>query len=377
MQTRNTLIIPTLLLSAPLFAATPTADQLKQIKRQVSSAQQEVTALASQRQQLYLRLRQIEVKYGHLKNTYGKTQDKIKNLQAQVDILKQKQHDLSGKLQSQYQIFGKQLQASYQLGREPLLKLILSGEDPSTINRQQAYLANISQGQAQFIKQIQKTQNQLNDTEQDLDNQTEELQALSEQQKQRLVPISQTMNQRNQAVAVLDASLQTKQQQLQQLLANQRQLANTLAAIRAKQSYAAFKHQDFNKLKGHLPWPVHGNVILRYKAPMASDKIRSDGILISAPEGTPIHAIAPGRVAFSSWMPGYGIVIIVEHSHGFMSIYGHNQAVFKQVGEMVSPGDVIATVGRTGGRHQPGLYFELRRKTEPLNPTQWLAHSTH
>ena len=346
--------------------------KLEQITSEVNNTQQQLFKLTTQRQQFFLKLQEIEVKYGHLKNAYDKTQTTMSNLQSQINQLDQQQTQLINQLNKQYEALNQQLRAVYALGREPLFKILLSNEDPNTISRQQTYLSYLSTEQANFIQSIKKTNQDLQNTKQQLHQQKEQLKQLAQEQQARLTPITQLMNQRNNTVAALDAALQSKQLQLQQLINNQQKLTQALANLRAKQSLNAIEHQSFSKLQHYLPWPVQGKIIQTYKSPINGNKILSDGIVIAAAAGTPIKVIAPGRVAFSAWMPGYGIVIIVQHSHGYMSIYGHSQAVFKPVGAIVSTGDIIASVGNSGGHYQSGLYFELRKNAQPLNPNAWL-----
>ncbi|MDH5217750.1 MAG: peptidoglycan DD-metalloendopeptidase family protein, partial [Gammaproteobacteria bacterium] len=129
----------------------------------------------------------------------------------------------------------------------------------------------------------------------------------------------------------------------------------------------------FAKLKGSLPWPVKGKLIAKYgRSRLASGQLNWRGLLIRADEGDSVANVADGRVVFSDWLRGYGYVVIVDHGNEFMSLYGHNQALFREVGETVRQGDILALVGQTGSKNTPALYFEIRHHGDPINPQRWI-----
>jgi len=129
--------------------------------------------------------------------------------------------------------------------------------------------------------------------------------------------------------------------------------------------------QDFDKLKGHLPWPVKGRILARYGTSKDQGHLKWRGVLIATKYGTPVKAISHGRVAFSDWLQGFGFITIIDHGDGYMSLYGHNETLLKQAGDWVNAGDVIATSGDSGGQPRPALYFEIRSHGKPVNPSNW------
>jgi murein hydrolase activator len=134
--------------------------------------------------------------------------------------------------------------------------------------------------------------------------------------------------------------------------------------------------QPFAKLKGKLAWPVQGKLVGDYGKPRDGGPVRWNGVLLEASQGTQVRAVYHGRIAFADWLPGLGLLIIVDHGDGYLSLYGHNEALLKEPGEWVEPGESIAQVGDTGGRARPGLYFEIRHNGEPVNPHPWIAGRT-
>jgi septal ring factor EnvC (AmiA/AmiB activator) len=132
------------------------------------------------------------------------------------------------------------------------------------------------------------------------------------------------------------------------------------------------REQPFDRLKGKLAWPVMGRLAGEFGQPREGGTVRWNGVLIEANQGTPVRAIYRGRVAFADWLPGLGLLLVLDHGGGYMSLYGHNQSLLKEPGDWVSPGETIAQVGDTGGQARPALYFEIRAKGEPVNPHDWI-----
>lgn len=131
------------------------------------------------------------------------------------------------------------------------------------------------------------------------------------------------------------------------------------------------EHTPFLTLRGRLQWPSRGKLTTRYGSARKVGKLKWQGVNIKAPEGTEVHAISHGRVAFSDWLRGFGLLTIIDHGDGYMSLYGGNQSLFKEVGDWVEAGEVIAGVGNSGGRKNSALYFEIRHNGKPTNPLKW------
>ena len=150
-------------------------------------------------------------------------------------------------------------------------------------------------------------------------------------------------------------------------------------ALRASLTDAALAIRDsrpFEELRGTLPWPVRGALLAPYGAPRGESGLTWQGVLIGARPCEAVRSIHRGRVAYADWLRGFGLLLIIEHDGGFMSLYGHNQTLNGETGDWVESGDVIATVGDSGGNSQPALYFEIRRAGDPVNPARWCAGTT-
>ena len=137
--------------------------------------------------------------------------------------------------------------------------------------------------------------------------------------------------------------------------------------------YPITSEAPFSDLKGRLTWPVAGTLLHDFGQSRATGSLKWNGVVLAAPRGREIRAIYHGRVIFADWLVGMGLLVIVDHGEGYMTLYGYNETTLKSVGDWVAPGDVIATVGDSGGQSRPGLYFEIRQGTRPLRPGSWVS----
>jgi septal ring factor EnvC (AmiA/AmiB activator) len=190
-------------------------------------------------------------------------------------------------------------------------------------------------------------------------------------------------------VSAIDQSIKTRGGELKRLQSQARGLEKLVAELRKaiEQAQAAqparkkgtsgagvAKQAPFEPLRGKLPWPVQdGKLIARFGQPRAGGSLRWQGMLIGTDRGARVRAPFAGRVVYGDWLPGMGLMLVIDHGGGYMSLYGHNEELFRKVGESVAAGDVIGAVGDSGGHSQPALYFEVRRGKTPVDPQTWLT----
>jgi septal ring factor EnvC (AmiA/AmiB activator) len=181
--------------------------------------------------------------------------------------------------------------------------------------------------------------------------------------------------QRGQVVANISAKIKTRDDEIRRLQRQAGSLEKLLADLRkALDNVPVARQAPFEGLRGKLPWPVQqGKVLARFGQPRAGGSLKWQGMLLGTERGARVRVPFAGRVAYADWLPGMGLMVVVDHGKGYLSLYGHNEELFKQVGEAVSAGDVISAVGDSGGASQPALYFEVRRGRDPVNPETWLA----
>ena len=179
---------------------------------------------------------------------------------------------------------------------------------------------------------------------------------------------------RTRAVVSIESQIKTRGGELKRLESQAQSLEKLISELRkALADVPVAKRAPFEPLRGKLPWPVQqGQVLARFGQPRAGGSLRWQGMLIGTARGARVRAPYGGQVVYADWLPGMGLMIVLDHGGGYMSLYGHNQELFRKVGDAVASGDVIGAVGDTGGHDQPALYFEVRRGREPVNPEIWL-----
>ncbi len=322
-------------------------------------------------------LQQLESEISRNAQSLKKTEDQIKTINARITELKQNLNRLANQLKKQKFILSEQLRAAYALGAQQNMKMMLNQQDPAETGRIQAYFSYFNKAREteiqQFIQTIESKQQQEKELSETLDSQKSALATRKKQkrslQKQRL--------QRNQLLAQLDEKIKNQEQTLTGLESSRNKiedLLRSLGQLLADIPATPGEKKPFKQQKGSLPWPVKGPFIARYGQSRNKGDLKWNGVLIGSPYGTPVQAVSHGRIAFSDWLQGYGFISIIDHGDGYMSLYGHNESLFKQAGDWVNAGEVIATTGDSGGQPNPGLYFEIRARGKPIDPYQWCSH---
>lgn len=286
-----------------------------------------------------------------------------------------------GKLQQHRQVLSGQITASYHVGQQELFKLLLNQQKPAVFGRIMHYYQYFHQARIEQIEQInlviitldeQRSQLQLLQQEIELKHylKNNEKLALEEQQKKRNVLIFNLSNQQ-QNTAEKIKQLEQDEGQLKKLLSLLQQRAKQKAQQEAKKKAILKSRKPFAKLKGRLKWPLRGKLKKLYGRWRSVNKVKWKGNIIHSSEGKNVYSISHGTVVYSDWLRGYGLLSIIDHGNGYMSLYGYSQALLKSVGDKVEKGEVIATAGRTSGRRKAGIYFEIRYNGKPTNPGRW------
>jgi len=361
-------------LISPVFASEKSdRNKLDKIRQDIVNLQKTIKGTGKQQGSLNTELKNSEVASAKINLKISKLEKKLTSLHAELQKLYNNQKSLEASRKSQQILITQQISSAYQLGDEEPIKLLLNQEDPETISRTLKYYDYFLRARAEKLAQYRKTLQALKQVEASIiERQT--LLATSrsalEQQRQQLITRQQ---QRRKILVQLNQKINTSQQQLDKLKSEQNKLESVLKSLKegiAKLSLPAMEKPFFAR-KGKLDWPVSGRLSKYYGAPR-NTHIRWNGWLLNAKEGTPVHAIHHGRVIFSDYLRGHGLLMILDHGDGYMSLYAHNQVLLKEIGEWVLAGERIAKVGNTGGQEVHALYFEIRHNGKPTNPKSWL-----
>ncbi len=307
-----------------------------------------------------------------------------RRIAAQVDLQEAKvrqaqaqQAAAERRLAEQKEALAGQLRASYMMGRGGKAELLLSQEDPDRVDRMLAYYDSLNRARAATIRLIDAEIRKVKDLAAQYQVQLDALHKLQASHKQALAALEQTRSERAEAMSKVSERIAGESQELKGLQASEKQLKDLLEQLRQALADVPVEpeggHKSFPEMRGHMDWPLRGDLLARYGDAKAGGRLQWKGWWIAAPEGAAVKASARGRVAYVGWLTSYGLIVVLQHEKGFFTLYGHNSAVTRSAGEWVGPGDVIAKAGNTGGYEQTGLYFEVRKGTDPMDPKDWLG----
>ena len=348
--------------------------ELQQLRSRIEGMRKMLAATRGRQDNVQTQLQQVEEHIGRVTQALHKIDYDLSAGRQRLDTLQAHEQELNDKLASQRQALARQVRASYAMGRQEQLKILLNQGDPSTVQRALVYYDYLNRSRTHQIRDALQQLAELRDVRKSIDDQQADLAALRQRQLAQKQALENSREEREKVLATIDSTLQDQDRKLQGMLHNEQELQQVLKALQQALSDIPMDYQDskpFAQLKGELPWPTGGRLRDRFGASRAGGKLRWRGVLIDADQGSEVRAISRGRVVFANWMRGYGLLLIVDHGDGFMTLYGHNQSLYKDVGEWVQAGEVVATVGNTGGRDESGLYFEIRHDGDPVNPITW------
>ncbi len=369
-----------LLLGGALRTAADTAAvkqaELKLLRARIAEVQARMDRDVQRRSKLQLQLRKNERGIAQLAENLHDLDRSVTQAQSKLDALHRRQMQKQAALDAQKAALAQQIRAAYMQGRDSQLQLLLNAQDPATISRLLTYYSYFNKARAARIRVVRNKLDALARINAQVERQVNRLTSLRDQRARALAGLQRTRAARRRLLAKLDVNIHNRGEQLVRMQRNARSIEDLLANLqRALADIPAdlTKHQRFARLRGRLPWPVLGRVIQYFGEPLADGRLHAQGDLIAAPQGTPVRAVSYGRVVFADWLPHFGLLVIIDHGDGYMSIYAHNQSVYVHVGDWVQAGETIATLGDSGGQNKPALYFEIRHRNVALNPREWCS----
>ena len=361
--------IPLVLADNSLVA---TEEQLRQLNLRIQELQVQVYDNRTQYGRLQRQLQHYEEDIGDLAQHLEMLHSALTNRQNALFDLKQQKLALQNQLKNQRQVLAQQIRAAYIMGRQDYLKLWLNQEDPFTLGRVLAYYDYFNRARSHQIAAIKKTLQRLYRLKQDIELETTNLNQLVANHTAKKNKLLVNYKKRQKILAQLANTLESQTKELKRLQEDKRQLETLLGTLgEAFKIQPKKMPQAFAKLKGQLSSPVPGKVINRFGDRLVGH-LRWQGMLIAAPKGEKVRAVASGQVAFAQWFPNLGLLVIVDHGEGYMSLYGLNQSLYTKTGNWLIALDISATLGNSGGRKISALYFEIRHQGNPKPPRKWL-----
>jgi septal ring factor EnvC (AmiA/AmiB activator) len=343
---RRSLLSAALLLSLAIHTGTAFADEakeqaarLQQLRERISSLKNELGDMRGRQAALQRELESTDKSIGEAAAGMRQLKQQKAESQARLDQLEEERRVQRAALQEMRSRLAQDLRSAYLMGRQEQVKLLLNQEDPATVSRMLAYHGYFTRSRNDRIQALRTTLAGLAVTGQDIIAQQERLDGLLQQQHEVAGQLADGQDERSRVLATLQLQMKGKAQELAQL--------------------------ERDEQRRHIS--------MQYGSRQAGGKLISRGVRIKAQAGADVRAIAKGRVAYADWLRGFGLLLIIDHGKDYMSLYGNNQTLFKEVGEWVEGNEVIATVGSSGGQASAGLYLELRKKGRPFNPAPWFA----
>jgi septal ring factor EnvC (AmiA/AmiB activator) len=400
------------------------ADERTDARKQIEAARKDVSELQNLLKQIeqeksavQKQLQTTESEMGQLEKQVDSLQQEIDRSESELERLNDEKTTLEGARLEQQRLIGIQARAAYQSGRQEYLKLLLNQQNPEKFSRTLTYYDYLSKARFEQVKHFNETLSQLANVEAGIEAQQATLAEQQDGLRERRTQLAEVRKERQLALAKLDQDFSSRDQKLKARKQEQAQLERVLKTIEetlARQAREAEQERQralalareeqarqqqagrtpsaptpastgptvssaggnfggpFANAKGKLPWPVDGRLVARYGTPRGGDaRTKWDGVLIGANVGTQVRAVHGGRVVFADWLRGAGLLVILDHGNGYLSLYGHNQSLLRDAGEIVKAGDPIATVGTSGGQEAAALYFAIRQQGRPSDPAQW------
>ncbi|MEQ9463689.1 MAG: peptidoglycan DD-metalloendopeptidase family protein [Haliea sp.] len=370
------LLWATLLVAAGSHAQTEEEQaraELEQLQQQIEVVSRELASARTRLSDQQEQLRATELRLGQLQRETSENLAAISATEAEISALSERQQALEQARDAQRVRIGTELRAAWQMGQQGTLKVLLNQESPHTVARAMAYYRYFFNARNALVTEYRATLAELAAIRARSEAAAAELlqqQATLESQRRE---VTASREERTELVASLAATVTSRDEELRQLERDRKELEDLLEAL--AQTVLELElpddYQPFASARGALAWPVSGRRGNSFGASRGAGGMRWHGINLTADEGTPVRAVHHGRVVFADWLRGSGLLLILDHGDGYMSLYAHNQSLLKEVGEWVAPGTPISTVGNSGGLDQPGLYFEIRKDGKPLDPVVW------
>ena len=371
----------TFLCCAAAWAAAPESKDSAQAQAKLASVRARIAQLTNrlgdelkQRDELSAHLREVELVITAKRQRLDTLRFAEAASERRRSALRAEQSATLDALQSQRAALGAEVRTAYMIGRQEELKLLLNQSNPASLGRTLAYHGYFAQERSVKIQAIQREALRLQAVAAEIDQQSARLRTLEDDASHEMSGLERARAQRAEALAALKKQVASANQELGNLKREEQAVESLVAELsRVMQDFPVDATQSFDRMRGKLPWPVLGRVTAHYQERHSSSApgMRWNGEMIEAARGARVRAPYFGRVVYADWLQGLGLLLIIGHSGGYMTLYGHAEVLYKSVGDWVSPGDVIAALSDANGA-APQLYFEIREGRKTVDPKVWL-----
>jgi septal ring factor EnvC (AmiA/AmiB activator) len=350
-----------------------TQRELNALNEKIGSLKKSISKQQNDRSSTAKALRSIEKDIGTLAAKLHHTSAKRDQQQRKLAELETRQQQLRKQQLSQKALIAEHVRNAYTLGKESQLKMLLNQEQPEKLSRTLTYFDYFNRARSEELSKYRDTLSELDTLKPAIEAEAQALAETSSELQRQQQALLQQKQQRANALAGIDREIVNKTSSLNTLDKERKSLENVLQAVEREITNIAIpaSYKPFNAMRGKMPWPVRGKLLNRYGSSRQGSAVTWQGIQIAGNEGDSVISIHNGRVVFADWLRGAGLLIIVDHGGGYLSLYAHNQSLLRSEGDWVKGGEAVATVGNSGGQRQAGLYFEIRYKGRPTDPRSW------
>jgi septal ring factor EnvC (AmiA/AmiB activator) len=353
--------------------------ELKAVRSQIDKVKAEMERDAGRRDQLTKELEESEKTVGAARMELDKLRRERATHTARRAQLAAERHTEEAALAQDREALAGQIRAASMIGRQEPIKLLLNQRDPGQTGRVLVYYQYFGRARASQIAAIDAHLEEISQLDTELAAEEQRLLALEEQQRGEVSRLQSARERRGKALVSLEAESKNRARELERLKDQQGGLEKLVRELRRAleriEKFPTDSKDAFARLRGKLAWPVAGKLVASYGQVRAGG-MKWDGVLLAGAQGSPVRAVYHGRVVYADWLSGLGLLTIIDHGDGYLSLYGHNERLYKEVGERVTAGDTIATLGDSGGRPRAELYFEIRKAGKPIDPRPWFKSSS-
>ena len=359
---------------APAAAQEASEEDLARLQAEIARVQRELDRQLGQRDDGMAELRKVEESLAETRVRLASLAGEIATQAERRDRIEADRAAASARLGGEQAALGEQVRQSYMSGRQEVVRLLLSQENPADLGRMLVYYDYLNQHRSERIALVDSELARLGELAVESEAVSAELRRLEAAEVAEEQRLEREHGEREALIRELDAGIQSSEQQIERMRAEEAHLNEVIARLaELLESFPDSSDAPFADQRGKLSWPVDGRLLAGFgDARDASGRVRWNGALIEADSGSPVRAVYQGRVIHAQWTPGMGLLMILEHGDEYMTIYGHNAALLSEVGDWVAPGEAIAEVGNTGGQLGTALYFELRHAGEAIDPAAWI-----
>ncbi|MEE8425815.1 MAG: peptidoglycan DD-metalloendopeptidase family protein [Woeseiaceae bacterium] len=348
--------------------------ELAEVRERISELKKSMDARAADRDRLTAELQNAEIEISEKRIRLREIERERRYTTRRKVDLDAEMTDRAAALAEESTELAAQVRAAYMSGSHKKIKMLLNQDDPATLGRLISYYAYLNQYRARNIETVSARIRELVQLQGRVAAEEVRLTDIGSRRQAELARVSTAQERRQQLLARLNSKIADEGTKIDRLAAQEKDLARLISELTSILSdYPISSENPFSEHRGQLTWPVAGTLLHDFGQPRVGGKLKWNGVVLAAPRGREVRSVYHGRVVFADWLAGMGLLVIVEHGEGYMTLYGYNETILKNTGDWVAPGDVIATVGDSGGQAQAGLYFEVRYGTAPLNPNRWVT----